>query len=130
MSMALFFLYSLKSLSWKSFTCLVIITSGLYYIIWGYCEMCYFLIFFSGHLLFVYRNTTDFSEIIEIIFYLATLLKEFIRCKTSLVEVAGALRNTIWSVNCITLTSSFLIYILLSSSSCAIVPAKTRYYIR
>jgi hypothetical protein len=52
------------------------------------------LISFSAYLSFDYRKALDLSELI---LYLATLLKLFISCRSSLVEFWGSLKYTIIS---------------------------------
>jgi hypothetical protein len=80
------------------------------------------LIYFSACLSFEYRKATD---LFELVLYLATLLKLFISCRSSLVEFLGLLKYNIISANSDILTSSFPICIPLTSFCCLIVLART-----
>jgi hypothetical protein len=81
----------------------------VFYIICNYCEGCSFLNFFSACLSFECRKATD---LFELILYSATLLKFFIRFRSSQVEFLGSLKySIISSANSDILTSSFPIFI-------------------
>jgi hypothetical protein len=68
------------------------------------------LISFSACLYFEFKKGTD---LFVLIFYRATLVKLFIKFRSSLVEFLGSLKNTITlSANSDILTSSFPICIL------------------
>ena len=72
-----------------------------------YCEGVVSLISFSACLSFEYKKSTD---VLELILYPATLLKLFIKFKSSLVEFLGLLKYMIISsANSDSLTFSFLI---------------------
>lgn len=64
------------------------------------------LIYFLDYVSFVYRMATDFSEEI---FHPATVMKVFIRCRSSLVEIWGHLCMLLYHLQTDTLTSSFSI---------------------
>ena len=81
------------------------------------------LVSFSVHLSFVYRRATDFCELI---LYPATLLKVFINCMNSLIELLESLMYNITSTaNNDTFTSFSPICFPLISFDCPIVLAKT-----
>jgi hypothetical protein len=80
-----------------------------------------FLISFLACLCFEYRQATD---LFEVILYLSTLLKLFISCRSSVVEILGSLNYTIISAaNSDILISSVTICIPLTSFCCLIAPA-------
>ncbi len=82
------FFKDLKFLSYKSSTCLVRVTARYFMLFVAIVKGIDFLISSPALLLSVYRRATDFFELI---LYLATLLKVFMSCRSSLVEFLGSL---------------------------------------
>ena len=78
-----FFLQRLEVLIIQIFYFLSWIHTKVFYIICDYCEGCCFPNFFLSLLSFVYRKVTD---LFELILYLPTALKLFIKFRSSLVE--------------------------------------------
>jgi hypothetical protein len=105
------FFRDFKFLSYRYFTWLVrIIPRHFILFVAIYYEGCYFFIFFL--IPFILRR----KALSKLILYPTTLLKFFIRCRCSLVELLGLLIYTIISsANSDTLISSFLICISLTS---------------
>lgn len=94
----------LKFLSFRSFICLVRVIPRRFILLEAIVKGV-FMISFSVHSSFAWKRATD---ILELILYLTTLLKVYIKCRSSLVEVLGSLMHTIIpSTNYGTLTSSF-----------------------
>jgi hypothetical protein len=113
----------LKFLSNRSFTCLVRVIPRYFILFVTIVKGVVSLISFSARLFFVYRKVT---ELFELILYSAALLKLFIRCRRFLVEFLGWIMYTIVSsVNNDILTSSFPIWIPLTSFCCLIALART-----
>jgi hypothetical protein len=80
------FLRELKFLPYRSFTCLVTVTTRYFILFATIVKGVFSLISFSAHLSFVYRKAMD---LFELILYSATLLNLFISCRSSLVEFFG-----------------------------------------
>jgi hypothetical protein len=117
------FFRNLKFLLYISFTCLVRFTPSYLILFVTIVKGVFFIISFSACLSFEYRKATD---LLELILYLATLLKLFIRFRSSLVEFLGSLIYTIISsASSDILTSSFPICIPLISFCCLITLART-----
>ena len=111
------FFRDLTFLSYRSFTCLVRVTSRYYILFVTIVKGVISLISFSACLSFDCKKATD---LFELILYLVTLLKLFIRFRSSLVEFLGSFKCIIISANSDTLTSSFLICIPLMSFYCLV----------
>ena len=82
-SSSLSFFRDLKVLSYRSFTCLVRVTTGYFILFVAIVKGVISLISFSTCLSFEYRKATD---LLELTLFLAILLKLFISCRRSLVE--------------------------------------------
>ena len=91
-SSEVFFFKDLKLLSHKSSTCLVSVTPRYFMLLVAIVKGDVSLISSPALLSSVYRRATEFFELI---LYLATLLKMFMSCRSSLVEFWGLLMETI-----------------------------------
>jgi hypothetical protein len=117
------FFRDLKFLSYRSFTCLVRVTPRYFILFVTTVKGLISLISFSELSSLEYRKATD---LFELILYLSTLLKLFIKCGSSLVEFLGSPNYIIISSeNSDILTSSFPICIPLTSFCCLITLATT-----
>jgi hypothetical protein len=86
------FFRDLKLLSYRSFTCLVRVTPRYFILLVTVVTTVVSLVSFSACLSFDQKNATD---LFELILYPATLLKLFIRFRSSLVEFFGSLKHGI-----------------------------------
>jgi hypothetical protein len=117
------FFRELKFLSYRSFTCLDRVTPRYFIILVTIVKGVVSLTSFSNYFSFEQRQAND---LFELILYPATLMKLFIRCRRSLVELLGSLKYTIMlSSNSDILTLSFPICIHLISFCCLIALART-----
>ena len=86
------FFSNLKFLSYRSFTCLVRVTSKYFILFVTIVNDVVYLISYSASLYFEYRNATDLLQLIS---YLSTLLKLYIRFRSTLVEFLVSLNHMI-----------------------------------
>jgi hypothetical protein len=117
------FFRDFKFLSYRSFTCLIRVTQRYFILFVTIVKVSFSYFFFSDSLSFEYEKVT---YLFELILHLATLLNLFIICRSSLVEFLELLKYTIISsANGDILTSSFPIWIPLTSFCCLIALVRT-----
>jgi len=94
-SSSISFFRDLKFLSYRSLTCLIRVIPRYFVLFMNILKGVIYPILFSAHLSFEYWKAID---LFKLILYLATLLKLFTRCRSSLVEILGFLKYTIISI--------------------------------
>ena len=118
----IFFLRHFKFLSYRSYICLVRVTSGYFILFVLIVKGVISLATLSVCITFEYKKATD---LFKLILYPNTLLKLFISCRSSVVEFWCHIDILSYHLQMVIFTSSFPIFIPLTTFCCLIALART-----